>query len=219
MLIYHNLDLGDYGSDKITLAIFANDNDPHPIEIWRGIPGAEDAELLGDVLYQKPGIWNVFQPQTFTLSQRVKGINTISIVAKDKFFLRDFVFTKIEKAFEQLSVIEVGTIYGDSYCVTEQGAENIGNNVSIDCGVLNFGDTGVSKVTIHGRTPLPHNTVQIRFEGDGDSTQVVEFPFSKEYETHTFQIAPVVGTQKVTFVFLPGCNFDFAWFQFSKCKN
>lgn len=215
VLTYHNLDLGDYGSDKITLAIFANDNDPHPIEIWRGIPGAEDAELLGDVIYQKPGIWNVFQPETFTLPRRVKGINTISIVAKDKFFLRDFVFTKIEKAFEQLSVIEVGTIYGDSYHITEQGAENIGNNVSIDCGVLNFGDMGVSKVTIHGRTPLPHNTVQIRFGGDGDSTQVVEFPFSKEYETHTFQIAPVAGTKKVTFVFLPGCNFDFAWFQFS----
>lgn len=215
VLTYHNLDFGDYGSDQVTLAIFANDSDPHSIEIWDGVPGAADAELLGDVIYQKPGIWNVFQPDTFTLNRRVKGIHTVSLVAKDKFFLRDLVFTKIEKAFEQLSVTEVGTIYGDSYRITEMGAESIGNNVSIDCGILNFGDTGVSKVTIHGRTPLPHNTVQIRFEGEEDSTQVVEFPYSEEYVSHTFDLATVTGAKKVTFVFLPGCHFDFAWFQFS----
>ncbi len=215
VITYHNLDLGDYGSDKITLAIFANDSDLHPIEIWSGIPNEEGAELLADVIYQKPGIWKTFQPDTFTLNRRIKGIHTISIVAKDKFFLRDFMFTKIDKALEKLSVVEVGTIYGDSYRITEKGAENIGNNVSIDCGELDFGDSGVSRITLHGRTPLPHNTVQIRFEGDGDSTQVVEFPYSEQYETHTFEIAPVVGAKKVTFVFLPGCNFDFAWFQFS----
>lgn len=215
VLTYHNLDFGDYGSDRITLAIFANDSDPHSIEIWDGVSGAADAELLGDVIYQKPGIWNVFRPQTFTLRHRLKGIHTVSLVAKDRFFLRDLVFTKIEKAFEQLSVTEVGTIYGDSYRITEMGAESIGNNVSIDCGILNFGDTGVSKVTIHGRTPLLHNTVQIRFEGAEDSTQVVEFPYSEEYVSHTFDLATVMGAKKVTFVFLPGCHFDFAWFQFS----
>ena len=33
-LFYEGLDFGDFGSNEITLSIFANDNDPHRIQIW-----------------------------------------------------------------------------------------------------------------------------------------------------------------------------------------
>ena len=35
-----------------------------------------------------------------------------------------------------------------------------------------------------------------------------------DYEEKTFEITPVTGSQKISFVFLPGSNFDFKWFRF-----
>jgi beta-galactosidase len=43
----------------------------------------------------------------------------------------------------------------------------------------------------------------------------VEFPHEEEYAVHRFELQPVKGLQKVVFVFLPGCDFDFSWFQFA----
>lgn len=37
-LVYEALDFGEFGSDEITLSIFANDNDPHRIQIWKESP-------------------------------------------------------------------------------------------------------------------------------------------------------------------------------------
>ena len=43
---------------------------------------------------------------------------------------------------------------------------------------------------------------------------MVEFHKSDGYEEQAFDLEKVTGVQKVTFVFLPGSNFDFGWFQF-----
>lgn len=217
-LTYNNLDFGDYGSDEVTLSIFANDSDPHSIQIWQGVPGEADGELLGDVIYQKPGIWDVFQPETFRLNRRVCGVVNLTIVAHDKLFLEGFTFTKQEKAFEKLDVAGNGVIYGDSYKITERGVESIGNNVSVQFEDMNFGEQGTTRITICGRTPLPKNTIQLRFTGAQESVQVLEFPHSEEYICKTFELEPLYGKGEVTFVFLPGCNFDFAWFQFDESR-
>lgn len=51
-LVYRSVDFGEFGSDEITLAIFANDNDPHRIQIWEGEPrestGSERRENLSE---------------------------------------------------------------------------------------------------------------------------------------------------------------------------
>lgn len=219
-LVYRSMDFGEFGSDEITLAIFANDNDPHRIQIWEGEPRenasgfGETGELVGEVTYQKPGIWEVFQPETFTLSRRLKGVVNLTIVSEDKFFLKEFHFTKQEKAYARLSALTDGVTYGDSFVRTADAIEQIGNNVSLEFADMDFGTDASDSIVICGRTPLQHNTIQLRFSNG--ETQVLPFPHSGEYREMRFPIQKVTGEQKVTFVFLPGCNFDFKWFRFEK---
>ena len=215
-LVYESLDFGEFGSDEITLSIFANDSDPHRIEIWEGRSGEDAAggTLVGEMTYQKPGIWEVFQPETFVLPRRLKGITNMTIVSSDKFFLKEFHFTRQEKAYARLYALTDGVTYGDSFVRTEDAVEQIGNNVSLEFTDMNFGEAGTDNIVICGRTPLQQNTIQLRFT-DG-ATQVLPFPHSEEYTELRFPLEKVTGDQKVTFVFLPGCNFDFKWFRFEK---
>lgn len=218
-LIYKNLEFGDYGSDEISLSIFANDSDAHRLQIWQGAWGEKDCELLGDVIYQKPGEWEVFQTETYRLKKRLCGIQTITIVAHDKLFLKEFYFTRLKKAFETLWVAETAVIYGDKFEKREFEpnkfcVEQIGNNVSLVCGGMDFGERGARQIVICGHTPLQSNTIQLRFDGAQESIQVLEFPGSEDYVELTFDLNPVFGETQVTFVFLPGCHFDFKWFRF-----
>lgn len=211
-LVYESLDFGESGSNEITLSVFANDNDPHRIQIWEGKPAA--GRLAGEVIYQKPGIWEVFQPEIFELPVRLKGVTDVTIVSSDKFFLKEFHFTRQEKAYAKLFALTDGITYGDSFVRTEDAIEQIGNNVSLELAGMDFGETGTDSIVICGRTPLQQNTIQLRFT-DGE-TQVLPFPHSEEYTELRFSLKKVAGEQKVTFVFLPGCNFDFKWFRFEK---
>ena len=213
-LTYSNLDFGDYGSDELTLFIFAHDDDPHMLQIWQGIPEEEGSDLLGDVLYHKKHIWEVFQPETYRLNRRVSGVQSITIVTHEKMFLEKMNFTKQEKAFAKLFVAETAVIYGDSYERKPDVVEKIGNNVSLSYENMNFGTEGAKKITICGRTPLPQNTIQLRITGETELVQVLEFPCSEKYVEMTFELPQITGETSVTFVFLPGCNFDFKWFEF-----
>ena len=132
----------------------------------------------------------------------------------DKFFLKEFHFTRQEKAYARLSALTDGVTYGDSFVRTEDAIEQIGNNVSLEFADMYFGTEGTDSIVICGRTPLQRNTIQLRFT-DG-TTQVLPFPRSEEYVELRFPLEKVTGDQKVTFVFLPGCNFDFKWFRFEK---
>ena len=217
-LVYEALDFGEFGSDEITLSIFANDNDPHRIRIWEGEPeesgSGTQGTLVGEMIYQKPGIWEVFQPETFVLPRRLKGVTNMTIMSSDKFFLKEFHFTRQEKAYARLYALTDGVTYGDSFVRTADAIEQIGNNVSLEFSEMNFGEEGSDSIVICGRTPLRQNTIQLRFT-DGE-TQVLPFPHSEEYREIRFPVQKVTGEQKVTFVFLPGCNFDFKWFRFEK---
>ena len=62
---FRNIDFGPYGSDTITIPIFALNDEAYRIQIWEGMPGEEGSELVGDVIYQKPSIWNVYQAETY----------------------------------------------------------------------------------------------------------------------------------------------------------
>lgn len=215
-LVYKNLDFGDYGSDRLTLSVFANDSDAHSLQIWKGMPGEPGSELLGDVMYQKPSRWEVFQPETYTLTRRLCGIADIALVAHEKLFLKEFFFERQSKAFAKLYPSQTGLVYGDSYQRTEKTVEGIGNNVSIVYENMEFGEKGTAGITICGRTRLPHNTIQLRFGGEEDTVQAVEFACSEEYVCQSFVLRPVYGRKSVTFVFLPGSSFDFQWFQFQE---
>ncbi len=138
----------------------------------------------------------------------------LTLVSSDKFFLKEFHFTRQEKAYARLSALTDGVTYGDSFVRTADAIEQIGNNVSLEFNDMDFGTEGTDSIVICGRTPLQQNTIQLRFT-DG-ATQVLPFPHSEEYVEKRFPLEKVTGEQKVTFVFLPGGNFDFKWFRFEK---
>ena len=218
VIVYKGLDFGEFGSDEITLPIFAQSGDPHYLKIYEGVPGEEGCELVGDLVYQKPSTWDVYKPETYKLNRRLKGITTLTLVANNqRYFIKGFVFTKLQKAFEKIGALEYNNLYGDTYKETADAVEGIGNNVSMEYENMDFGEEGVKAVTVCGRTPLSSNTIHIRFfKEDGSSVnQIVEFPHSEEYTEVTFPLEKVTGMTKVGFIFLPGCQFDFKWFRFS----
>jgi beta-galactosidase len=70
---------------------------------------------------------------------------------------------------------------------------------------------------VFGRSPIDKNTIHIRFASEaGETNQLVEFTQSENYEERVFELDKITGIQKVTFIFLPGSNFDFGWFRFER---
>lgn len=218
--VYSGLNLGEYGSDEITLSVFALNDEPYDFEIWLGKPGDENSRLLETVVYQKPSIWNVYQEETYKLPERIKGVVTLSVVMKQKVHLKGFVFTKLEKAFGRLYAGEASAIYGDSYTMDGPLVREIGNNVTLVFENMDFGTVGATKLMISGKTPLPVNTIHLVFTPeDGEPVKrMVEFAGnnSEIYTVQTFRIEKLEGKGKVEFVFLPGCKFDFEGLRFSK---
>ena len=214
---FEHMDFGEYGTDKVTLFIFANTNDPVSVQIWGGKPGDDGSRCLYDGVYQKPSQWMIFQPETYTLNKRLKGVTSVYIATKDSYQLKGILFEKQEKAFAKLAMTDRTFLYGDSFTVNGETIEKIGNNVTIGYENMNFGAEGAKKITVCSRSPLAKSPVQIRFKTDsGDSVQVVQVPGTSAYAEQTFEIEALIGCGSVEFIFLPGSNFDFAWFKFEQ---
>ena len=97
----------------------------------------------------------------------------------------------------------------------DQAVEGIGNNVSLEFDLMDFSEAGTSKLIVYGRSAIDKNTIHIRFANSaGESNQLVEFTQTDGYEEQVFDLELVNGKQKVTFIFLPGSQFDFGWFRF-----
>ena len=212
---FTDLDFGAYGSDTITIPIFTLSNAAYSLQIWEGMPGEEGSTLLKDAVYQKRSKWNVYQAETYKLSKRLKGITSICFVTQDKMHIKGFCFAKMSRAYTQINARDCDNIYGDSYTIKADRVEGIGNNVSLEFEQMDFGTEGAAKLVVYGRTPIEKNTIHLRFSSDEEeSTQIIEFPYSDQYEERVFDLENVTGMQKVTFIFLPGSNFDFGWFRF-----
>lgn len=212
---FRNIDFGAYGSDTITIPIFALSNEEYPLQIWEGMPGEEGSTLIADVVYQKESRWNVYQEDTYTLSKRLRGITSICFVLKQKIHIKGFTFERQSRAFEQNAAASCDHLYGDTFTIQGESVEGIGNNVSLEFDHMDFTAAGTSKLVICGHSPIDKNTIHIRFSGaDGQSNQLVEFTQSEGYEERVFELELVTGVQKVTFIFLPGSQFDFGWFRF-----
>ena len=211
---FENIDFGSDGSDTVTIPIFALTSEAYPFQIWEGAPNEEGSTLLADVVYQKESIWNVYQEETYRLSKTLRGITSIYFVFHQKVHLKGFIFERKNRAFEKNMAANCDNIYGDAYEIKGLNVEGIGNNVSLEFKDMDFGDKGISKVTISGRSSID-NTIHIRFRSDkSESNQLVEFKKSAEYTERAFELERITGKQNVTFLFLPGSNFDFAWFKF-----
>lgn len=215
VVTFGNIDFGPVGSDEITMPIFALTSEEYPIRIYEGVPGEEGCQLLADVVYQKPSIWNTYQEETYLLAKRVTGINTISVAVHQKIHLKGFVFKKLQKAWLSLNAAEADSVYGDTFTKEERAITGIGNNVTITYTEMDFGEEGTAGIRICGRAPESSNSLHIRFlQGEEESKQLVEFPMCGEYIEKEFSLTPVKGKWDVSFVFLPGSCFDLQSVQF-----
>jgi len=216
---FENLDFGIYGSDEVTIPIFALSDDEYPIELWEGAPAKEGSTLIADIIYQKPSIWNVYQEEIIKLNKRLKGISSLYFVLKQKVHIKGFEFTKQNRGLEKIYATEADSIYGDTFTIKEAGICDIGNNVSLEFAEMDFsenGENGIKEITICGNSEIECNSIHIRFEDkDNNEQQLIEFTKTNGTEERIFKFSrKISGKQKVTFLFLPGSKFDFSWFKF-----
>ncbi|WP_230397925.1 glycoside hydrolase family 2 TIM barrel-domain containing protein [Novisyntrophococcus fermenticellae] len=212
---FHDIDFGSYGSDEIILPIFALTDEPYKIKIYEGMPGEPEASLIGDCMYQKPSVWNVYQEETYHLKKRLSGVTSLCFVVEKKIHLKGFRFMKITRAWQKLPASECDHIYGDSYFREKDRIKKIGNNVTIEFEQMDFGREGTGSITICGSTLLEVNTIIVRFVSEGaEERQMLQFRHG--HTEQTFPLKRVYGVKTVSFVFLPGSSFDFSWLKFQK---
>ena len=213
---FSRIDFGKTGSDRLTADIFSLDDAPCDLELFDGNPET-GGRLIQVLRYQKPSIWNVYQPESWTLRERLTGIRTICIRMKQKVHLKGFVFEKQEKAWLRHAAAGADTVYGDSFRVEGPAVRGIGNNVTLTWEDMDFGGGGDVVLGIEGRTPLPVNTIMVRIRAkDGtETTEPAGFRGSGE-QKQEFRMRVPAGSCSVSLVFLPGSSFDLDGFAFRK---
>lgn len=210
---FSKVDFGPDGADTIHLPIFAFETEL-PVEIYDG----NDGECLGKFTYRHESIYNTYSENVFTLTRRLFGVHTIKFAFQTDMYFKGFYFDKTPKATSKLRALDADLITGDSFEKSpEKGViEKIGNNVTLDFSNMDFGTEKATKLTVCGKSNVENNSINVKFfDDDGKSTtQVFDFPHTQDYEEKTFEIKAVTGKKKISFVFLPGSNFDFKWFKF-----
>ncbi|GEM05259.1 hypothetical protein HMI01_22470 [Halolactibacillus miurensis] len=213
---FHDLDFKDRGADTVTLPIFTLNDDVYTLKIWDCHPD-EGATLLLDDTYQKPSIWNVYQSETYRLNKRLTNIQSLYIETANKMHVKGFQFEPFNRANRTVDVTTVDTLYGDHYTLEEDKISQIGNNVSLTFNDFDFGEAGANRLVINGHSPIDKNTVHVRFsDGEVEMNQLIEFTETDTLTEKVFELESVYGKQSVTFIFLPGSQFDFASFKLTR---
>lgn len=219
MVGFSCVDFGKTGSDTITADIFALNGDAYDIEFSASSSG-QDKRRISMLHYRKPSIWNVYQPETWHLPERLTGIQSLYFTMNDKIHLKGFTFEKQQNAFIRHCAGSADSIYGDSFSRAGEAVTEIGNNVTLVWNDMDFGGVGDVRLEIDGRTKLPVNTISIRIRNkEGHETlSVAEFD-GKGDRAQQFRVNVPNGNCTVSFVFLPGSSFDFDAFRFQKPEN
>ncbi|MBR6442214.1 MAG: DUF4982 domain-containing protein [Clostridia bacterium] len=216
MIGFRQVDFGKTGSDRITVDIFALDSNPYDIELFTMKNNGEERRI-GTLHYEKPSIWNVYQPETWTLKERLTGIHTLCFRMRDKVHMKGFVFETQQRAYFRHPAASADRIYGDSFMIRGNAVAGIGNNVTLTWEEMDFGGVGNVLLEIEGETPLEINavTVRIRNEKGEEITGIADFA-GRGARSQQFPVQVPAGVCSVSFVFLPGSNFDFEGFRFSE---
>lgn len=213
---FRDIDFGAYGSDEIILPVFALTDAPYELEIYEGMPD-EGGVSLGKFVYQMPKIWNVYQTVVYKLNKRIRGISSLCFVLWDKVHLKGFSFKQYNRAWQQIPAGECDYLYGDSFQREGDIIRKIGNNVTLKFTGMDFGEEGCRKLRICGSTPLEKNTIILQFTQEDKEQEVEErhmLEFVRGEKIQEFTLDNICGIKDVNFIFLPGSNFDFHWFQF-----
>ncbi len=217
MVGFTHVDFGPVGSDEITLPIFTLNDEVYHIQLWLGDPH-QGGERLAEFSYQKKSIWNVYQSETYRLPKRLTGIQTLCFVMNVKVHLKGFSFTRQSRAWLEQSALQADAVYGDSFRQTSDGVMDIGNNVSLTYNEMDFGHERRAHLMIDGATPLTVNPITLRFQNDAGQSLTALAQFTGTGRSRQcFEVDVLPGVCTVSFVFLPGSQFDFYRFQFSPC--
>ncbi len=209
---YEHLDFGPDGSREVSLPLFSLDDD-NVYYFWKGVPYEEGSCIIGRREVHRPSMWNTYQTERFTLDEKLVGIETFGIEMRKKAHIKGFCFKEQPKAFDPLTATDLKEIYGDSFDRTERAIENIGNNVTIVLGKMDFGAEGSSGIHIEGLAHNHTNSIHLVFERE-DERFVELLEFETDVEAKTFRFAKKNGEWKVSLLFLPGSDFDFYGLQF-----
>ena len=214
---FRNVDFGPVGSDTLTLPLFALNGDRYVLGLWDGIPG-QGGQKICDLPYQKPSIWNVYQEETYRLPRVLRGVHTLCFSLDQKIHMKGFSFVRQQRAFRYNAAAEADQVYGDSFIREEKAVRNIGNNVTLVFEHMTFDAPGAYTLCLTGATPLPENAIHVRAAGASgeEITSMCLFRRSDAPETQRFQVNIPADCRTVSFVFLPGCSFDFHGFQFEQ---
>ncbi|MCL1862193.1 MAG: DUF4982 domain-containing protein, partial [Defluviitaleaceae bacterium] len=209
---FTDLDFGKYGADEITLWLFPLSGEPFDFEIWQGLPN--DGKLLLNAHYDKGTIWNTYKEVTYKLSERLRGIQNLGFVFRQKVHIKGFRFKS--KTYEKIPFAAHDSIYGDSYKITDPAVEKIGNNVTISFAKMHF-ENPTDALEIVWRSHLPQNTIRLMFtDDDGEEfMNMLTLPESTEYSQKKLALqTPLKGKGQVSFIFLPGSEIDLEYLQF-----
>ncbi len=212
---FENVDFGEFGSDEVHVPIFSF-HDEMPIEILEGDIRTGTCVYKG--IYQAKSWYNHYQENVYKLPRRIKGVSkiTFAFTSDERFSLQGFYFTKLKKAYSLIPATEYSRITGDSFEVEKDAITSIGNNVCIEYENMHF-DEGLSSITITGKSNNANASIHILFtEGEKSDKQLIEIPYSEDYKEYTFDLKNSSVNGKVSFMFLPGSNFDLKEFKFNK---
>ncbi len=213
IMTYKNIDFGRTGCETLVLHIgTCFDAD---VEVWADLDDEENRVKLDAVRFNNNDHWCGFAGQTFAVP-RFRGVHDISVIVCPGIIFGGFEFAEINRALDVNYAGESDSIYGDDYKLNGKNVESIGNNVIINYDAFDFGENGVSAITICGYTANPTNAVQLRYTpAGGDQTSVLlEFTNTDGISEQRFDIPKLTGVNDISFVFLPGSKFDFSWFRF-----
>lgn len=210
---FENTDFGNIGSDTVTVPVYANCSTPVKIKFYDGIPD-QGGELIGDFEYHEPPQWLTYKPNTFKLTKTLKGVHTFVMMSSHRYHIKGFTFQK-PSAFDMYRAGDCEKIYGDSFTRGGNNVTGIGNNVVLDFGEFDF-EEAPSSIVICGKSDLPLNSIHITLKNAENQRQLAEFEGCSDYTERRFKIEGIKGKCGVSFTFLPGSNFDFAWFRFEK---
>ena len=210
---FANLDFGTFGSDEFTIGLFPLSGEPFPIDIWLGMPNDIGARKLTTVTYDQGSVWNTYKYVTYKLPEKLVGVQTLCFVVNLKVHIHGFKFKS--KALAKIAFNQNSKIYGDSFTITDQAVENIGNNVTISFDDMNF-ENPAESIELCWRSAQDKNTIKIVFTDiDGNETaNMIPVQAQDEYASAKLKLEnPLAGNGKLDFIFLPGTDIDLKWFQ------
>ena len=110
--------------------------------------------------------------------------------------------------------------FGDTFRRDGSAVREIGNNVTLSFDAMDFDDACKAMLKIHGSTPLNVNAITVRMTGENGKAvnEIADFAGEGGNEQE-FLVNVPGGMCNVSFVFLPGCRFDFEWFSFKKLDS